>query len=308
MTMARGDILLESGTNEVEIAEFVLAGQKFGINVAKIREFIPLKGLTISHLPQTPASLDGVFLLRGRSIPLINLSRHLGLNDQDVEGEKVVVVVEFNNLVSAYVADAINQIHRVSWDEFKPLSYGIGLNSSAVTGSINRNDCEILVLDMEHIVGELFPNTIVNYDQKRFAEAPKPSHREDLSIYFAEDSAIIRNQVSAILRSVGFQNLSVFENGELAFNALKEAADSQESAQNAPNILVTDIEMPRMDGLSLCRRTKQDLKLEIPVIMFSSLINEQMAAKCRQVGADAYIAKPETERLISLIDELTLKS
>lgn len=305
--MARGDILLESGTNEVEIAEFELAGQKFGINVAKIREFIPLKGLEISHLPQSPPALDGMFLLRGRSIPLIKLDQHLDLNKKETKGEKVVVVVEFNNLVSAYVADAINQIHRVSWNEFKPLSLGMGVSSSAVTGSINRNDSEILVLDMEHIVGELFPTTIVNYDQERLANRPKPEHRGQVRVVFAEDSAIIRRQVGIILDSLGLADVKVFENGDAAFQAVQAAAEAGENSLDLPDLIITDIEMPRMDGLTLCRKVKKDLNLDIPVIMFSSLINEQMAAKCRAVGAEAYVSKPDTERLIELIDELTLR-
>ena len=305
--MARGDILLESGTNEVEIAEFELAGQKFGINVAKIREFIPLKGLGISHLPQSPPALDGMFLLRGRSIPLINLERHLDLPKKETQGEKVVVVVEFNNMVSAYVADAINQIHRVSWDEFKPLSLGMGVDSSAVTGSINRNDNEILVLDMEHIVGEIFPTTIVNYDHERLVHSPKPEHRSQVRVYFAEDSAIIRTQVTKILKTLELASVKVFENGEAAFQAVQKETEADEASRELPNLLITDIEMPRMDGLTLCRKVKKDLNLDIPVIMFSSLINEQMAAKCRAVGAEAYVSKPETEKLIALIDDLTLR-
>jgi len=309
--MAKQEILLETGTNEVEVAEFRLCGQSFGVNVAKIREFIPFEGIKVSKLPGRHPSVAGVFLLRGKSIPLVNLDQHLGIaRQQEGHENRVVVVTDFNNMTTAFVADFINRIYRVSWSEFKPLTAMLAASSPCVVGSVSIDDREVLILDLEHIVGEIFPESIINYDEKAFADKPKPGKRSQVKIFFAEDSAIIRKQVGKILRSVGYEQLSVFDNGQTALEAIIQAqaqaeSDGQDLSQYL-NLVLTDIEMPQMDGLALCRRIKKELGLKVPVVVFSSLINEQMARKCETVGADAYTAKPETERLIELLDQYSL--
>lgn len=308
--MAKQDILLETGTNEVEVAEFMLCNQNFGVNVAKIREFIPFEGITVSKLPGRHPSVAGVFILRGRSIPLVNLDQHLELKCGEGEDNQVVVVTEFNNMTTAFVADFINRIHRVSWSEFKPLNAMLAANATCVVGSVNMDDHEVLILDLENIIGEIFPESIINYDEAAFAEKPKVENREQAKIIFAEDSAIIRTQVVKILNSVGYEQLTVYENGQLAHDAIlalkRQAEEEGKDIREYIDLVLTDIEMPQMDGLALCRHIKKDMGLNLPVVVFSSLINEQMAIKCDRVGAEAYTAKPETERLIDLLDQYAL--
>ncbi|MFH2128217.1 MAG: chemotaxis protein CheW, partial [Pseudomonadota bacterium] len=187
--MEKHEILLETGTNEVEVAEFRLCGQSFGVNVAKIREFIPFEGIKVSKLPGRHPSVAGVFLLRGKSIPLVNLDKHLELKCGEADENQVVVVTEFNNMTTAYVADFIDRIHRVSWSEFKPLNAMLAANATCVVGSVNISNHEVLILDLENIIGEIFPETIINYDEKKFVEKPKVEKREQAKILFAEDSA-----------------------------------------------------------------------------------------------------------------------
>lgn len=309
--VVKTDILLESGTNEVEIAELETCNQSFGVNVAKIREFIPYDTLTVTKMPGRHPSVLGVFMLRGRSIPLIDLDLHLGLTREcKFSARQVAVVVEFNNMTTAFVADYINRIHRVSWKEFQALDLYLSAQSSMVVGSINIEGQEVLVLDLEHIIGEIFPASIINYDETKFEHKHSPQERGDVKIIFAEDSAIIRTQVGKILDSVGYTQITAFDNGMSALEGITglvdQARQEDKDISNYLNLVLTDIEMPRMDGLTLCRNIKQDLRLDLPVIMFSSLINEQMERKCRSVGADAFANKPETERLIDLIDEATL--
>ena len=307
--MAQTDILLETGTNEVEIAEFMLGGQRFGVNVAKVREFIPLKSIEVSHPPQMHPSVGGIFFLRGQNIPLVNLDVHLDLPEPQENEWQVVVVTEFNNMTSAFITDQINMIHRVSWDQFKPLNMFLAVESPHVTGSITLDGHEVLVLDLEHVIGEIFPESVINYDEST-AEQIGALDRSDITIIFAEDSTIIRRQVSKILKSVGFGEVIVFTNGQDALDAiikLREQADQEKvPITKYVNLLLTDIEMPKMDGLTLCRNIKKEMRLDLPVVMFSSLINEQMAKKCRMVGADGFTSKPETQKLLMLIDDLTL--
>ncbi len=308
--MAKQDILLETGTNEVEIAEFRLCQQNFGVNVAKVREFLPYKSITVSQIPGRHSSVAGVFILRGRSIPLIDLGLHLGLSEGQRTADQVVVVTEFNNLTTAFVADYINRIYRVSWAEFKPLSGFLSSFSPVVTGSVSIEGQEVLVLDLEHIIGEIFPQSVINYSQEAMADLPLNEKRAHARVFFADDSAIIRKQVGKILRQVGYEQLTIFENGLEALNAIV-ALNEQARKEGRPlrdhlDLLLTDIEMPQMDGLTLCRKVKSEMKLDLKVVMFSSLINEQMALKCRSVGADAFASKPETEELIGHIDRLAL--
>lgn len=309
--MAKQEILLESGTNEVEIAEVILCGQSFGVNVAKIREFIPFEGLTVSRFPGRHPSVQGVFILRGKSIPLIRLEDHLNLQCGERSKQPVVVITEFNHMTTAFVADHIDRIHRVSWTEFKPLSTVLAGDSPYVVGTITLGEQEVLILDLEHIIGEIFPSSVINYDESAIQKEALAPTRQQAHLIFAEDSAIIRYQVSKILKEVGYIDLAMFDNGASALEEVErrrdQAREEGKELQELLTLVLTDIEMPKMDGLTLCRRIKKDLRLEVPVVMFSSLINEQMARKCESVGADAFTAKPETTRLIELLDQFCLQ-
>ncbi len=306
--MAGHDILLDSGTNEVEIAELVMGEHCFGVNVAKIKEFLPFKDSVVTHMPTGHPSVPGVFSLRGLAVPLIELGKHLNLPPSQPAANQVIVVTEFNAIITAFVVDKIEQIHRLSWDEFKPLNQITAVNPVQITGVVHVQDRDVLILDLEHIVGEIFPQSIINYDEAKLKQAPRIEHREEAKLFFAEDSAIIQKQVVSILNSVGYTDVTSFDNGQQALEAITALKERAQAEGVDPGryltLLVTDIEMPQMDGLTLCRKVRQELGLNTPVIIFSSLINEQMAAKCREVGANAYASKPKTEDLIELIDQL----
>jgi two-component system chemotaxis response regulator CheV len=309
---ARKEILLESGTNELEIAEFILGTQSFGINVAKIREFVPYDPQAVTKVPNSPASMVGVFLLRGRTIPLINLKTHLGRSD-DVESDKpVVLVTEFNTLVNGFIIDAINQIHRLSWSEVKSLNPVLKQHTTRFTGTVNVKDKEILIMDLEYIVSEIFPEKmrgLTHLDNQTLSEEEKEQRRPANQVVIAEDSGMIRNMIIKTISSAGYTNIKSFDNGEGAYNyvkSTKEAAEQQgKNLSDVISIVVTDIEMPRMDGLTFCRNVREELKeTTFPVIIFSSLINEQMAIKCRNVGANAHVTKPQIAELVDLMDNL----
>jgi len=306
------DILLASGTNEVEIAVVSLGAQTFGINVAKIREFRAIKGLEIKRLPGSHESIIGVFDFREETVPLIQLCAHLNLPSAEESDNPIIVVTEFNNMTAGFITDGITDIHRITWADFKPLSSSLSVSASQVTGSVNLAGEKVLVLDMEQILGEIFPDSIINYDERAFADKPKIEERQGAKLFFAEDSVLIRTQITKVLEEVGYTDLRVFNNGQSAYDAVVELKKRTEGEgveiDRHLNLILTDIEMPQMDGLTLCRRVREELGLKTPVIIFSSLISEQMAAKCRQVGADGYVTKPETERLIALIDGLVRPS
>jgi two-component system chemotaxis response regulator CheV len=290
-----------------EVAEFTLAGQSFGINGSKIKQLVPLAEVEITKPPYNHPSVSGVFMFRGHTVPLISLNAYLDLaQDQEETERRVVVVTEFNEMTTAFVADRVNRIHRKAWNEFKPLDSFMAGQAPQILGSITIEEREILVLDLEHIVGEIFPSTITNYDESAFQDQPRLADRGEVTVFFAEDSRIIRTQLCKVLASLGYTQVRPFENGLACLRAVEDS-QAEGGEDGRPGLIITDIEMPQMDGLQLCEKVKKEMGLSVPVIMFSSLINEQTAKKCEAVGADASVSKPQTDRLVELMDSLCLQ-
>ena len=312
-------ILLESGTNEIELIEFYLGSQSFGINVHKLREIIPYDEAKTTILPESPPSVVGTFLVRGNTIPLIDLNVHLRRNPGEVspDGRQVVLVCEFNRCVNGFLVDGVNQIHRISWKQIQPLSAFIGRYKPRFTGSFEIDGREILIVDLEHIVAELDPEAGLSYHApEQVAPAPAglslEERRGQYRLFMAEDSAIIRDSIVRILNGSGYTQVSAFVDGEACYQeilALKANLKKESPELNQVfDLLISDIEMPKLDGLTLCRRVKEDPLLKhIPVIMFSSLITEQMVFHCQQVGADGYISKPQITELVAMLDGFLLK-
>jgi two-component system chemotaxis response regulator CheV len=321
--MAKEGILLESGTNEVEILEFVLNGQGFGVNVAKVQAIEQFDRGKVTKMPQARSSMAGVLLFRNRTLPLIDLSSELGvtrhasdyddsntLTAADDEEKQIVLVLEFNNITSAVLVDGVNRIHRVSWKEISPLSSTLARTSAVFTGSVNIEKREILIVDMEKIIGEIFPESALQDIAAIPQDDRRAASRGEARIYMAEDSAAIRTMVLQVLSKAGYTNVTAFDNGQACWDAIQQlkqrAQDEGHELGDYLHLVISDIEMPKMDGLTLCRSIKTGDLAGLKVILFSSLINEQMAAKCRSVGADNYVSKPNSPQLIQTIDELCL--
>ena len=314
-------ILLESGTNEIELIEFYLGSQSFGINVHKLREIIPYDEAKTTILPESPPSVVGTFLVRGNTIPLIDLNVHLRRNPGEVAptaGRQVVLVCEFNRCVNGFLVDGVNQIHRVSWKQIQPLSAFIGRYRPRFTGSFEIDGREILIVDLEHIVAELDPEAGLSYTAPEAVPVSAPmelsleERRGQCRLFMAEDSAIIRESILRILHSSGYTQICAFVDGEACYDEIlarkKNLKNGDGGEDQLFDLLISDIEMPKLDGLTLCRRVKEDPLLKhIPVIMFSSLITEQMVFHCQQVGADGYISKPQITELVAMIDGYLLK-
>jgi len=224
--------------------------------------------------------------------------------DNNVKSERPLVIsVEFNNFILGLYVDGVNRIHRMAWDDFEPLDTTFGGDNNSILGSIHIDDREILILDIEsvstryftHLSMEKFSDDVVS-DEKTIARL-----RSTKRLVVAEDSTMIRHQIVTILKTAGYSNLHDFDNGQKAFDYLTSQG---EPASDHVDMMILDIEMPAMDGLTLCRKFKRELGgTTTPVVMFSSLINEQMAMKCREVGADGWITKPEIGELVKSVDE-----
>jgi two-component system chemotaxis response regulator CheV len=306
------EILLETGTNELEIMTFEMGDQMFGMNVAKIQSILQYEPALLTHLPQAPPSMMGMLQYRHRTIPLIGLGKALHLKKQELGERPVVMVTEFNNSVNGFLVDAVDRIHRLYWHDFVPVDDLLSLHSESINGSVHIGEHEVLIIDMERVLADIFPDQILEEVTEETIKKAETLTRQNVRIFFAEDSRPIRETVVRSLRKIGFVNVTPFENGLKAYEALVEASEKAKKdatvGSEIPHILLTDIEMPQMDGLTLCKKTKGELGLkQVDVIMFSSLINDQMIVKCDEVGASGYITKPEINNLAAMLDEVCQK-
>jgi two-component system, chemotaxis family, chemotaxis protein CheV len=311
------DILLESGTNELEIIEFYVGTQPLGINVQKLKEIISFEESDLTVIPGSEPAMLGTLLLRGATIPLIDLKLHLKQRNQEEPDDsvrQVVMVCEFNHRTNGFKIDGVNQIHRISWTDVEPIAPIINQFKPRFTGSIHIEDREILILDLEHIVGEFDPESVIGEAEETLEVDTVRElypHRQTAKVLMAEDSTIIRTGIEKILREAGFEGLEVFVDGQDCYKRILElkqqADDAGEDIRQHFSLLISDIEMPQMDGLTLCRKVKEDLGYKhVPVVLFSSLINPPMEVKCDSVGADGYAAKPEIAKLIGMMDKFIL--
>ena len=296
------NILLESGTNELEILEFTLEDNHYGINVAKIREILQYSKVT--PVPNTHPSVEGIFMPRDTMITVINLKKCLGLGEQEKKG--LFIITNFNKLDIAFHVDNVVGIHRVSWREIiKPDSTLNGQDGSVSTGVIKMNDKLVVILDFESIVSSISPETGLRTSD---VESMSERDRSDSPILIAEDSPLLSKLITDCLKKAGYENLIVTTNGKEAWDKLMEF--KQEGNVNEKvHCIITDIEMPQMDGHRLTKLVKSDDTLKrIPLIIFSSLVNEEMKRKGDQLGADAQLTKPEIGQLVEAIDKLIEES
>ena len=309
-------ILTESGTNEVEFIEFYLGEQGFGVNVAKVVQIVQFKEEFLTRVPGRHPFLDGTFLFRGTSIPLINLNRALSRNnDPERSYIPLVLVTQFFERQTGFLIDGINRIHRVTWEHLMPITEVFGGMDMCFTGSVNIGKNEILIVDLEKIVTEMDPALANSLGTAEEEEQPAGKERKgkrgDIRIIYAEDSGFLRKSVAKKLEKAGYKVLDSFENGKDAADFIdrlrQEALEQNKTLSEVVDIVVSDIEMPQMDGLKLCRHLKEELGIkDVPIILFSSLIDEQMAIKCRAVGADSFVSKPRVPDLIREVDGLCL--
>ncbi|MDV2885109.1 chemotaxis protein [Alkalihalophilus pseudofirmus] len=290
------DILLDSGTNELEVVMFEVANGTFGINVLKVREII--NPLPITLTPNAHKHVEGVIRLRQEVIPVVDLAKVLNLPASVDPAQDKFIVAELNKMKVAFHVHSVSRIHRISWEQIEKPSE-LSLNAESHTIGIVKLEEEMsLLLDFEKIVVDINPKTGLSVEQiKKLGQRERSEKR----IMIAEDSAILRKLLSDTLKEAGYEKLSFYENGRQAWNVLEEY--KQSDGDLPVDLVITDIEMPQMDGHHLTRRIKQDPVLkQLPVLIFSSLITSDLHHKGEKVGADKQISKPEIVELVQTID------
>ncbi|MCH5339188.1 MAG: chemotaxis protein CheV [Acetatifactor sp.] len=291
-------ILLENGTNELEILEFTLAGNSYGINVAKIREIIPFQAIT--PVPNSHPSIEGIFMPRDTMITAIDLKNCLGRGESDPNG--LFIITNFNKLDIAFHVENVLGIHRVSWrDIIKPDATISTTDESVSTGIIKKDNKLIIILDFEKIVSDINPETGLKISEIFELGERK---RSSVPILIAEDSPLLNKLIVDSLKKAGYDNLIHTENGQQAYDVITQCKNDGTLHEHV-RVIITDIEMPEMDGHRLTRLVKSDDATEnIPIIIFSSLVNDEMRRKGESLGADAQLSKPEIGNLVKIVDQL----
>lgn len=299
--MAKG-ILLEAGTNEMELLIFKLNDISFGINVAKVREIIQHTG-TI-NIPHAPDAVEGSFRLRERVMTLINLGQYFSMEKQEARRDAgMIIILEFNTIQCGILVDAVEVIHRLHWHEIEPPSPFLMNIGTPITGTVLVDGTTVLIADFETIIEEILGiNGIIVPDSGEVEEKGQSTCDLNSRIIVADDSSIIRATVVRALKKRGFKNLTICCDGREVWETLQK----KRSDPGGPcELVLTDIEMPQMDGLHLTAKIKDDQDFQsIPVVLFSSLITDDNARKGKAVGADAQVSKPDSSGMLRIIEEL----
>lgn len=288
-----GEILLEAGTNELELLIFTVGDQKFGVNIAKVLEIMQYQHVT--KIPASNPAFEGVFTPRDKVISVVNLHTVLK-REKPTNTDGLFLVCHFNKMDTAFLVTSVQGIKRISWEAIeKPPEIASGDATSLTTGIATIDTDIILILDFEKIVSEMNPAAVLDTNG---IESINDVGAAEKHIVVAEDSTFLNTMIVKALGSAGYTKVSHFKNGKEAWDYISNLPD----AANAIACVVTDIEMPKMDGHHLCKSIKTDEKLKkIPVYLFSSLINEQMIKKGEAVGADAQFSKPQINELIDYL-------
>ena len=293
-------ILLESGTNEIEIMEFTIDGNLYGINVAKVREI--LISAPVKHMPHAHPAVEGIFKPRDLVITVVDLPKYLLSLDCEKGPKDLFIITNFNKMNIAFRVHTVVGISRISWTDIsKPDKAVSGGNEGVATGIAQCGNDLVTILDFEKIVAEIAPETSIQLSE---IDQLGERQRSDAAVLVAEDSILLSKMIEEALHKSGYVNTKMFHNGRDLWEYLVSIRREKDLDQRV-SIIITDIEMPQMDGHRLTKLIKDDAQFKhLPVIIFSSLITEEMRRKGRELGADEQMSKPEIGHLVRVIDHL----
>ena len=295
-------ILLESGTNEIEIMKFTIGGNLYGINVAKVREIMisaPVKPMPMAH-----QAVEGIFKPRDTVLTVVDLPNYLGV-ESPKDPKDIFIITNFNKMFIAFRVHTVDRISRISWTDIQKPDKAVSGGAESVATGIAQCDGELVtILDFERIVAEIAPETSIQMSE---VEQLGPRERNDKPIWVAEDSVLLSKMIEDSLRKANYVNLHMFSNGLELWEALAALPQEGDLSRDVA-LIITDIEMPQMDGHRLTKLVKDSARFKhIPLIIFSSLISEEMRRKGRDLGADEQLTKPEIGHLVDVMDHLLLR-
>ena len=291
-------VTTEVGTNEWQVVVFFLGNQSFAINVDKTREILRWPGCRV--IPDAPGAMIGITSVRGEVLPMVDLRVFLSIEQRAELENCKVIIAEFNEVKLGFVVDAVERIYRISSDDLDSSLTGKYLGDW-ILYVIKRDARNVLLLDYEAIVQTISPQLTMRHKLDPVALKNLTEGLGDTAKYriiIAEDSPLIRSQMKDSLEAGGFTNLLLCQDGKEAYDYIME-----ENAQF--DVLITDVEMPRLDGLTLTRRLKENNRTkDLPIIVFSSIMAQDIKMKAASVGAKYQITKPEVSQLVEYVAKI----
>ncbi len=293
-------ILLESGTNEIEVMEFTINESLYGINVAKVKEI--LVSQPVKHMPHAHPAVEGIFKPRDKVITVVDLPTYLMGELGEKKSKDLFIITNFNKMNIAFRVHTVVGISRISWKSIqKPDKTVAGGNEGIATGIAQCGDDLVTILDFEKIVAEIAPETTIQMSE---IESLGERQRSEAVILVAEDSVLLSKMIEEALHKSGYVNTRMFPDGSKLWDYLNSLR-GHENLDDEVGLIITDIEMPQMDGHRLTKLVKDDKDFKhLPLIIFSSLITEEMRRKGKELGADEQMSKPEIGHLVRVIDHL----
>lgn len=301
--LTKPKILLESGTNEFELMEFKIGENSFGINVAKILEI--MQYASVNTMPNSNPYVEGIFKPRDNIMTVIDLATYLGLPPTEDPSRDIFIITIFNSVYTAFHVHSVEEIHLISWENIeKPDTTIYSGDEGLATGIARLGDKLVTILDFEKILADISPDKSI-----QISDLDSLGHRETSMrpILMAEDSPLLEKLLIDCLHKSEYKDLTMCADGAEAWDKLQSYKDYDGPIEDKVACIITDLEMPKMDGHRLLKFIREDARLKhIPVIVFSSLINDEMRDKGERLGATAQITKPEIARLVGLIDKYIL--
>jgi two-component system, chemotaxis family, chemotaxis protein CheV len=293
-----------AGTNKLEILLFTLGVdqrtgrcESFGINVFKVREV--MKTPPITAVPEMPQGVEGMVSLRGQLVPIVDLAKFCGI---DPSGQRdIMIVTEYNGHTQGFLVEAVDTILRLDWSQMRVPPDMLTSKLGGLVTSVTEieQDKLIMMLDVEKVLSET-----TGYDEESVYRDIHPLGR-DFTVFYADDSSVARRQIDRTLVSMGVRGIGAV-NGRAAWEALDRLAQEAEATGRkvweTVHLVLTDVEMPEMDGYILTKKIKSDARFDgVPVMMHSSLSSMSNQTLGRSVGVDAYVPKFEPHRLAGAI-------
>lgn len=287
------------GENRLEILTFRLHGhQQYAINVFKIQEVLALPPLTA--MPQSHPHICGVIHLRGATIPVINLSAAIGMRPIQPSESSTIIVTEYNRSVQAFLVGSVDRIVNLNWGDIMPPPQGSG-RQNFLTAITQLDDQIVEIIDVEKVLAEISPyNTDVSED---VLDPTVMQHADGLEILLVDDSNVALSQASETLGKIGI-TVTTKGDGLQAIEHLKELAESGVNVPEKYLMVITDAEMPSMDGYRLTTEIRNDPQLkDLFIVLHTSLSGGFNKAMVQKVGCDDFLSKFQPDLLASTVQE-----
>jgi len=292
---------MPENVQQLQLMEFIVAGGNFGINVAKVDEIMKYSQYPITPMPNSNPFVEGIFRPRNETMTVINLAAYMGLPPSGDEERDILIITKLNNVKTAFHVHGVMAIDNVDLSKIeKPDRTIYGEEEGMATGVAHVEERLITVIDFEKILMDINPQgSLMTRSLERFGPRPK----SDKPILIAEDSPTLERMIMESLEKVGYTNITCTPNGKEAWDMLSRYKSAGGNITDHVSIIITDIEMPVMDGHRLLKLIREDAATkDLPVVIFSTLITDDLRSIGERLKATAQVSKSDIADLVDIVD------